>query len=38
MPGSMLPNEPPLARAAAHTAEKAALASVGLLLIAIWFL
>ena len=28
----------PLARAAAHTAQNAALASVGLLLIAIWFL
>jgi hypothetical protein len=34
----MLFREPPLARAAAKTAEKAALAWVGLPLMATWFL
>ena len=38
MPGSMLLSEPPFASAAAYTAEKAALAWVGLPLIATWFL
>jgi hypothetical protein len=38
MPGAMLLSEPPLASAAANTAEKAALAWVGLPLMATWFL
>ena len=38
MPGSMLLSDPPLASDAAYTAENAALAWVGLPLIATWFL